>query len=79
MNYDDKHKWEQREVPDRLKDTFSKYHVCVRGECACERYYTAQYIQGKKFDYYSYWRSGIHYDTAPLCYGDISLSKQPID
>lgn len=73
MNDENKHKWEEKPVPENLKDTFRKKWVCIR--CNCER------LQSKYDNsYLSYSREMIHYgSTRPDCFGSVPINEQTID
>jgi len=70
-----RHKWEQVEVPDNLKDTFKKKAVCTRGDCKCER--LTSYHKGIAYNQYT--RNHQLYNEVPECYGDVPLNEQGID
>lgn len=69
----EKHKWKQVDLPEKLKPEFKAMHICVRGDCKCERL-TSSYDNLP-----TYSRSGIIYDRTPECYGDIPINNQTID
>lgn len=67
------HKWKLVNLPEGLKPDFKAKHVCVRGDCKCERFTSS-------FDNrFQYERSGQLYDTVPECYGDVPINNQTID
>ena len=69
----ERHKWKKVDLPEKLKYDFKAMHVCVRGDCKCERL-TSVYDNSYHYD-----RSGMYYDTAPECYGDTPINEQTID
>jgi hypothetical protein len=70
---DEQHKWENVELPEKLKSDFKAKYLCTKGDCKCEKLLS-------KFDNYpQYQRAGQMYSYAPDCYGSIPLNMQPID
>lgn len=71
---DQKHKWEEVELPVNLESNYRAKFICVRGDCHCVR------LLGKSINTPTlYTRDGNRSDYAPRCHGDIPLNLQGID
>jgi hypothetical protein len=66
-----KHRWKEVVLTDAEKHGRPYYNekkfVCIY--CGCEKHQSQTYVYGKPNVHLTYWRSGIHFDLAPECWG----------
>lgn len=69
-----RHKWQRVELTEAEKHPGSyneKKFICQL--CGCQKHTSTTYVHGSPMGHINYWRSGIHFDQSPECWG----SKQP--